>query len=69
MKCDIGTYRSQLNPGFRGTAKNKKFEVENPGQRFLCPHCKKVLMEARAQRFMTRCKHCGWWVHLEKLDK
>jgi len=55
-----------LNPGYKVIAKKKKMECD-PGPEFKCPFCQHIILEAKAERFRTRCKNCGHWVYAEKL--
>lgn len=55
-----------LNPGFKLiTMANKDDRDCNPGQTFTCPACRRIILEATAERFRTRCK-CGRWIYAEK---
>jgi DNA-directed RNA polymerase subunit RPC12/RpoP len=56
-----------LNPGYRVIVKKQKMKCE-PGQTFVCPKCKNIVLEAAAERFRVRCKHCGRWVYAEKIE-
>jgi len=57
-----------LNPGYRAMVRVHKM-AKDAGPEIRCPSCKKVIMEAMADRIKTRCKHCGKWIFLEKVDK
>ncbi len=54
-----------LNPGFRSKTRKEKFEVD-AGDLISCPICKRPLMYAIIEKLYIRCKHCGWWIFLEK---
>lgn len=54
-----------LNPGYKVRVNKQKMECD-PGQAFICPFCKKIILEAIAVKFRIRCKHCGHWVYAEK---
>ena len=57
-----------LNPGYKVTAKRKKEDLPNdPGQEFICPYCQHIILEATAEKFRVKCKHCGHWVYAEKI--
>jgi len=56
-----------INPGYKSIWRNEEISVES-GPFFKCPKCKGVLMEAEVARFKTRCKHCGKWVYVEKIE-
>jgi DNA-directed RNA polymerase subunit RPC12/RpoP len=55
-----------LNPGYRVIAKKQKMDC-NPGPEFLCPICRHIILEADAEKFRVKCKHCGHWIYMEKL--
>jgi len=54
-----------LNPGYKAQIRDYDFDVD-AGRLFLCPGCKKPLMNAVVERFYVRCKHCGKWVYIYK---
>ena len=57
-----------LNPGYKVTAKRNKDDLPgNPGQKFLCPICQHIILEATTEKFTIKCKHCGHWVYAEKV--
>lgn len=56
---------AMLNKGYGSKVREKEFDVD-AGPLFLCPHCKKKLMEATLEKFKTRCKHCGKWIYIYK---
>jgi len=56
-----------MNPGYLWRFSKDDFRQEiDPGTMLFCPHCKKPIMEAVAERVYQRCKHCRKWVYLEK---
>ena len=56
-----------INPGYTAKVRGERFEAD-AGPIILCPKCKKPLMNAIAERFMIRCKSCGWWIFMQKVD-
>jgi len=57
-----------LNPGYTATVRDQKFKAD-AGPVIRCPKCKKPLMEGVVVKYLARCKHCGKWVYLTKVDK
>ncbi|RJP59026.1 MAG: hypothetical protein C4549_02765 [Deltaproteobacteria bacterium] len=55
-----------LNPGYKVIAKEEKMECD-PGQIFMCPHCRQPVLEAMAEKFRTKCKKCKHWIYGEKI--
>lgn len=57
-----------LNPGYKVIAKKEKIEG-TPGRVFICPGCKKVVLEAAddPSEFRTKCSHCRKWVYGKKI--
>jgi|GEM_PF-2104505 hypothetical protein len=57
-----------LNPGYRVIAKKEKFAAP-PGKGFICPHCKKPVLEVGddPKKFRTKCCHCRYWIYGEKI--
>jgi DNA-directed RNA polymerase subunit RPC12/RpoP len=64
----VGAEIMILNPGYKVTAKRNKDDLPgNPGQKFLCPVCRHIILEATTEKFTIKCKHCGHWVYAEKV--
>jgi len=56
-----------LNPGFTSRVSDRDLKLD-AGATIRCPECKKILMNADVVSLYMRCKHCGKWVYLEKID-
>jgi len=54
-----------INPGYEYQI-GERVKAIPSGPVISCPHCKRPLMEAVAERVKTRCKHCGKWVLIYK---
>jgi len=54
-----------INPQYKSQTRDHDFPVA-AGDYIYCPACKKILMQAVAEKIKIRCKHCRKWVFLEK---
>jgi len=54
-----------LNPGYKVKATRQKMDCK-PGPAFICPVCRRTILEAEAKRFRIKCNHCGHWVYAER---
>jgi len=56
-----------INPGYKSIWRHDEMKTD-AGPFFRCPKCKHILMEAKTSKVKTRCKHCGKWVYIEKIE-
>lgn len=61
-----GRFSMPINPGYKVIAKRAKMDCD-PGRAFACPICRHIILEAIAEKFQVRCKHCGHWIYAERL--
>lgn len=58
-----------LNPGYKVVARRNRSDLADcdPGPALICPICRRVVVEATADRLRIKCQHCRHWVYAEKM--